>query len=68
MELLRPWVDHVIGCFGTERVVWGSDWPVVVLGTDLLPWIEMTRGLLAGLSADEQAAIGSGNARRIYRV
>ena len=68
VELLRPWVDHVIERFGTERVVWGSDWPVVVLGADLLPWIEMTRGLLAGLSADEQSAISSGNARRIYRV
>ena len=40
----------------------------VLLGAGLLPWIEMTRGLLAGHSTDEQAAIGTGNARRIYRV
>ena len=41
---------------------------MVLLGAGLLPWIEMTRSLLADLLADEQAAIGSGNARRIYRV
>lgn len=68
VDLLRPWVDHVLDRFGADRVVWGSDWPVVLLGAGLLPWIEMTRSLLAGLSAEEQAAIGNGNARRIYGV
>jgi len=68
VALLRPWVDHVISRFGPGRMVWGSDWPVVLLGEGLLPWIEMTRSLLASLSAEEQAAIGSGNARRIYQV
>lgn len=68
VELLRPWVDHVLDRFGANRVVWGSDWPVVLLGAGLLPWIEMTRSLLAELSAEEQAAIGSGSARRIYGV
>ena len=68
VALLRPWVDHVLDRFGPGRVVWGSDWPVVLLGAGLLPWIDMTRDLLSGLSIDEQTAIGSGNARRIYRV
>lgn len=68
VELLRPWVGHVLDRFGEDRVVWGSDWPVVLLGAGLLPWIEMTRNLLAGLSAGEQSAVGAGNARRIYRV
>lgn len=68
VALLQAWVDHVLDRFGANRVVWGSDWPVVLLGAGLLPWIEMTRGLLAGHSADEQAAIGNGNARRIYGV
>lgn len=25
---LRPYVEHVIDCFGTDRVMFGSDWPV----------------------------------------
>lgn len=68
VETLKPWVDHVIGSFGPARVVWGSDWPVSLLGAGLVPWIAMTRELIAGLSADEQAAIAAGNARRIYGV
>ncbi|HQU67897.1 MAG TPA: amidohydrolase [Albidovulum sp.] len=67
-ETLRPWVDHVIARFGADRVVWGSDWPVVLLGSGLVPWIEITRALLSPLSPGEQAAIASRNARRIYGV
>ena len=65
---LKPYVDHIIDRFGPGRMVWGSDWPVVLLGAGLLPWIEMTRALIGGLTAGEQAAIAGANARRIYGV
>lgn len=32
---LRPFVDHVIACFGWDRVVWGGDWPVCTLNATL---------------------------------
>ncbi len=65
---VAPYVAHVLDCFGTDRVLWGGDWPVVNLGAGLPAWIAMTRNLLAGLSADEQAAVAHGTARRIYRL
>ena len=63
---LRRWADHVLTAFGPSRMVWGSDWPVVNLGLGLAEWIATTGHLLAGLSADEQAAITAGNARKLY--
>lgn len=66
LQTLRPWVDRVLDLFGPSRMVWGGDWPVVDLGVGLPGWIDLTRELLAGLSPDEQAAIGHGNARRIW--
>lgn len=66
LETLRPWVSHVLDCFGAERVVWGSDWPVVLLGTGLRDWIGLTGDLLARLSPSERASIGHLNARRVY--
>lgn len=66
LDTLRPWVDHVLQSFGPDRIVWGSDWPVVLLGSGLREWIGLTKDLLAALSADEKAAIGHRNARRIY--
>jgi len=68
VETLRRWVDHIFHAFTPARIVWGSDWPVVNLGAKLPAWIEITHELLAGLSMDERAAIGTHNARRIYRL
>jgi predicted TIM-barrel fold metal-dependent hydrolase len=66
--LLRPYVDHLLEVFGPKRMLWGGDWPVVNLGTGLPGWIDLSRELLAGLSAGERAEIGTGTARRVYGV
>ena len=63
---LRIAVDHVVACFGTHRLLWGSDWPVVNLAGGYGKWFAAAETLLAGLSADEKAAIFGGNAARIY--
>ena len=34
-EDLKPYIDHVINCFGIDRVMFGSDWPVVTLAGKL---------------------------------
>ena len=63
---LRPAVDHVLGCFGPQRLLWGSDWPVVNLAGGYENWFAATESLLADLSANEREAIFGGNAVRIY--
>jgi predicted TIM-barrel fold metal-dependent hydrolase len=63
---IRPFVDHVLAAFGPARMVWGSDWPVVNLGSGLPGWLEITGTILAGLSADEQADLSHRTARRVY--
>ncbi len=65
---LRPWVDHVLECFGPARMVWGGDWPVVNLGSGLPEWIDLSRALLAQLSTAEAEAVAHRNARRVYRL
>ena len=34
-EELLPYMDHLYRCFGPERLMWGSDWPVLNLATPL---------------------------------
>lgn len=65
---LRPYVEHTIGAFGWDRVVWGSDWPVCTLGGGLSTWVGATHALIAGASADERTKLLSANARRIWRL
>ena len=63
---LREAVDHVRACFGSRRMVWGSDWPVINLAGGYAKWFEAAESLLADLSPDEKAAVFGGNAERIY--
>ncbi|WP_127144526.1 amidohydrolase family protein [Pelagibacterium montanilacus] len=65
---IAPYVDHVLETFGPYRMVWGSDWPVVNLGSGLAGWIAITRDILGRLSSDEELAIASGTARSVYRL
>jgi len=65
---LRPYVEHVVSCFGWDRIVWGSDWPVCTLTAGLGRWITATFELLQGTSASEQERLLSRNAERIYAL
>ncbi|MCB1342974.1 MAG: amidohydrolase [Pseudooceanicola sp.] len=67
-EAIRPYVRHVIDCFGPDRCLWGSDWPVVDKCASLPEWIAAFRALIADLSEDEQRAVCNGTAQRVYGV
>ncbi len=68
LDAIRPYVEHVIEKFGWDRVVWGSDHPVVTLGGSLTDWVGATREIVKGTSLDEQAKLFNVNAKRIYRL
>lgn len=68
LDTLRPYIEHVIGCFGWSRVVWGSDSPVCTLNSSLDQWVAVTRALLSEACADEARALASGNATRIWSL
>jgi len=67
-EAIEPYVAHVLDCFGPDRMVWGSDWPVVDLANGLPDWIAVTRRILDTLSESEARAIASSTAISVYRL
>jgi len=67
-DQISPYVETVLAAFGPNRVIWGSDWPVMLLAGDYSAWSHMADDLLVGLGRAEQAAIRGGNARRIYNL
>lgn len=67
-QAIAPYVDHAISAFGTDRVVWGGDWPVVDLGSGLPDWIAITGRMLAALGEADARAIASENARRVWNL
>jgi len=65
---LRPAVEHVVGSFGWDRVVWGSDRPVLARHGGLTRWVEAAKEIVSGASATEQEKLFSKNAARVYRL
>jgi L-fuconolactonase len=63
---LRQAVDHVRACFGSNRLLWGSDWPVVNLAGGYARWLAAAETLLTDLSEEERAGVFGDNAARIY--
>jgi L-fuconolactonase len=68
IEDLAPYVEHALHTFTPARLVWGSDWPVVLKASDYRHWVDATRTLLAGLPADDQRRILHDNAITFYRL
>ncbi|WP_412049091.1 amidohydrolase family protein [Hoeflea sp. Naph1] len=63
---LRPYVETVIDAFGFERLVWGSDSPVVTLGGSIETWVAATQALIADCSARERALLTHENAEKLW--
>jgi L-fuconolactonase len=65
---LRAAVDHLLECFGPERLIWGSDWPVCELVCSYDEWRATCGTLLASLSDAQRAFIHSATARKTYGI
>jgi L-fuconolactonase len=67
-EQLEPYFDVVLDAFGPDRLMVGSDWPVIVVACSYERWWKIVAGWIARLSEAEQAAILGGTATRIYSL
>ncbi|MGA1315563.1 MAG: amidohydrolase family protein [Rubrivivax sp.] len=66
----RRWARHLVHAFGFDRLLWGSDWPVLELAARYDTWWQETLDLLdaAGATPAQRAAVLGGNARAFYRL
>ncbi len=67
-EDLAPIINHCWDCFGPDRVVFGSDWPVCLVGAPLIEWIRALHQIARGRPEEHQRKLWSENARRFYRL
>jgi L-fuconolactonase len=63
---LAPIVNHCLDAFGRDRVVFGSDWPVCLLGAPLADWVSALRQIITARPVAEQRALLHDNAVRFY--
>jgi L-fuconolactonase len=67
-EQLRRYVDHVVECFGPDRILYGGDWPVSELAGSYLQWLATLDWATAGFSPADKRKLFRDNAVKAYRL
>lgn len=67
-DTVFPLLDQLRAWFGAERLMWGSDWPVLRLAGSYVGWHGLFAEWLSTLPPDDAAQITGGTAARFYGV
>ena len=67
-EQLAPIVNHCLDRFGPERVMFGGDWPVCLLGARFDQWVDALKEIVSGRPAQHQRKLFHDNAVRFYQL
>ena len=67
-ELFSPFIEEILNAFGSDRVMYGSDWPVCLLAADYKQQLDILQGYISSLSESEQVKIMGQNAIDFYHL
>jgi L-fuconolactonase len=67
MAAIAPYAVDLLELFGPERLMWGSDWPVLNLASDYAAWLDMAKALVAPAGEVAVAAVFGQTAQSFYR-
>ncbi|MCU4159930.1 amidohydrolase family protein [Acidiphilium sp. AL] len=66
LDAIAPYARHAIRAFGPDRLIWGSDWPVLTLAGDYGAWRAAAQALVRQELPEAEALVFGGNAVRFY--
>ena len=67
-EDIAPAAEALLDLFGPERLIWGSDWPVLTLAGTYRQWVDLSEQVLRGLTPSQHATVWGGSAARFYGI
>jgi L-fuconolactonase len=67
-EVLERFARPIVKAFGHERLMWGSDWPVLNLASDFGEWLALSMALIASAGPAALGAVFRGTATWFYRL
>jgi predicted TIM-barrel fold metal-dependent hydrolase len=65
---LAPIINHCLGAFGPDRVVFGGDWPVCRLVANYKQWVDALKQVISERPYEEQLKLLHNNAERLYNI
>ena len=67
-KTLARWIERLMQMFGPERLMWGSDWPVLTEVASLTAWYQAAREVVEPMGEAALADVFGGAARRFYHL
>ncbi len=67
-DQINPYMDLVLNAFGSDRVMFGSDWPVCLVAGEYAQVKRLVTDFISKLSLIEQAQIMGTNAIQFYNL
>lgn len=68
LPAIKPYLDHLYDCFGPDRLMWGSDWPVLNMNGNYTAWIKMMDSWLEDKPHSVRTKIWATTAARHYDI
>ncbi|QGJ69701.1 L-fuconolactone hydrolase [Planctomycetales bacterium 10988] len=68
LTTIQPYWEVALEAFGPSRLMVGTDWPVCLLKTDYVTWIQTVTMLASGLSVDEREQFFYKTAQEAYQL
>jgi L-fuconolactonase len=65
-EVVSPYIEAVVEVFTPNRLMFGSDWPVMTLASSYQRWMATIQSAIAQLSVTERERILGGTAVEAY--
>jgi L-fuconolactonase len=63
-----PYLDTVFNAFGTHRLLFGSDWPVILVSGMYVQWKSLLEKYMEGFDREEKEKVFRDNAMRVYNL
>jgi L-fuconolactonase len=68
IDHLRPYIQTALDCFGPERLMIGSDWPVCTVAGSYARTMQAMESALDGCTPAERASVLGGTAQRLWNL
>jgi predicted TIM-barrel fold metal-dependent hydrolase len=68
VDSIRPWFEHCVEAFGIQRCVLGTNWPVDRMYSNYGTVLDAYAQIAAQYTPDEQVALFSANAERLFAI
>jgi len=68
VQEISPYLEYALEKFGCDRLMFGSDWPVVLLGGSFVQWKDLVMNLSGNASSQEIIKLFYQTANKIYRI